>query len=169
MSTDDTAAIDPEDNGLDQCALINCRRPPKGGTRGELCEGHDRQMQAKYAGIVEPELERKLAAVRTPPPSVDYEPDPDYVAPVEWTVHSSEQPQAGGSDRPRSPTAPRLRQPDWLKTAGEIARTATPVGADEPEDALVYLSDALEGRLGAIKAAQAQVLVQLTANALRAL
>ena len=124
-----------EAKGWATCVLIDCGRAPEDGVVGNPCTPHKRQIEAMTAGVQEPALERKLTSLPTPPPSVVYEPDPDYRPPAD-------QPASG------------YRQ--------QQATTA-------PEADLAYLSDALEGRLGAIKAAQASVLLQLVCGALRTL
>lgn len=124
------------------CVLVDCERPTWNGAAGEMCKGHKAYWEEKAShSVKEPELERKLEHVRTPPPSVEYEPEPDYVA---------------------------HRQS--LEAAQRVSRTRPRITPEpEGDDTLEYLSDALEGSYGVTKAAQAEILVRLAADALRAL
>jgi hypothetical protein len=153
VSADDVVAIEANSKGLDECVYIDCHYPPKNGIRGEHCVGHAKALENAFKGVEEPALEARLKRVRTPPPSVEYEPDPDYVFPQDPAPQP--EPSVRGVAGGRGATS---RQ--W-HPAVQIA--------PQSDDTLEYLSDALEGHLGAIKAAQAQVLVQLAADALRAL
>lgn len=131
------------------CPLGDCEDPSWNSEIGEFCVKHKAQMEAKYGGIREPALEAKVSRIRTPPPTKEYEPEPDYVFPTD-----------------PAPAPEPLRE---VASQRATSRKRHPAAQPAPDDTLAYLSDALEGRLGAIKAAQAQVLVQLAADALRAL
>lgn len=132
------------------CPLGDCEDPSWNGEIGEFCVKHKAQMEAKYGGVVEPAIERKVSRIRTPPPTVEYTPEPDYVFPTD-----------------PAPTPEPLRE---VASQRATSRKRHPAAQPEPErDTLEYLSDCLEGRCGALRTMLAPKLLQMVRNVLESL
>jgi hypothetical protein len=124
------------------CVLSDCDLPAI--ATGDYCRGHARMFNK--GGIVEPELEAKLARIPTPPPEDDYEERQPRRRRTEPDYDDAPEPRR----RPSRPPRHRMRYED-------------------PYEALEELGDAIEGVHGELKRAAALALVRAAAQALHSL